>query len=76
MLLLPADQGLGKQPTETGFKTDFLLPAEQGLGKQPTETGFKMDFLLMKGELYHFLLRCFDVQIGKNMTASQRIISF
>ena len=27
-------------------------------------------------ELYHFLLRCFDAQIGKNTKASQRNISF
>ena len=27
-------------------------------------------------ELYHFLLRCFDIQIGKNTIASERNITF
>ena len=48
------------------------------LGKHSeTETGFKTNFPSDEGkEFHHFLLRCFDIQISKNMTASQRNISF
>ena len=40
------------------------------LENSQTETGFKTNFILMKGENYNFLLRCFDLQIGKKAKAS------
>ena len=44
---------------------------------QPNWNQFQNELPSNEGrELYHFLLHCSDVQIGKNMMASQRNISF
>ena len=47
------------------------------LGKQPNWNQFQNELTSDEGrEFYHCLLRCFEVQISKNMMASQRNICF
>ena len=61
-------------------------PAERGPGsmnstvvvlENKAKLGFQNELPSDEGrELYHFLLHCFDVQIGKNTMASLRNIRF